>query len=66
MLIDIVKTETITIKPGDEVRIDTRVKPVTIVKVVENRDRLYAVLSNSTWRPFSTYGVTWLKVEDEE
>lgn len=66
MLIDIIKTETINIKPGDEVRIDTRVKPVKIIKVIENRDRLYAVLSNRTWRPFSTYGITWRKVEDEE
>ena len=66
MMIDIVKTETITIKPGDEVRIDTRVKPVKVIKVIENRYRLYAVLSNCTWRPFSTYGVTWMKVEDEE
>ena len=65
MLIDIIKTETSTIKPGDEVRIDTRVKPVKIIKVIENRNRLYAVLSNGTWRPFSTYGVTWFKVEDE-
>lgn len=65
MLIDIVKTETINIKPGDEVQTNTRVKPVKVIKVIENRDRLYAVLSNGTWRPFSTYGVTWLKVEDE-
>ena len=66
MMIDIIKTETITIKPGDKVRIDTSVKPVTILKVIENRDRLYAVLSNCTWRPFSTYGETWFKIEDEE
>lgn len=66
MLIDIIKTETINIKPGDEVLVDTSVKPLMIVKVIENRDRLYAVLSNCTWRPFSTYGVTWMKVEDGE
>ena len=65
MLLEVIKTvtETITIKPGDYILVKGRKNPLKIRKIIETSNRAYAVLSNRTWRPFSTYGVTWKKVD---
>lgn len=54
----------IELKVDDEVIVDfgTRYEDrVRITKLAETRYGQYAALSNSTWRPMSTYGVTWIK-----
>jgi hypothetical protein len=54
--------------PGDKVELDGIEKsyfgrPYRIVRLVENGNHVYAVFNNDTWRPLSTYGITWRKVE---
>lgn len=68
MIITMMKPVTVDIKPGDEVRLlrgeYVRRGVVVTVRRITVRDGLtYAVFSNHTWRPMSSYGRTWEKVE---
>lgn len=55
----------IEISPGDCVvakkENSNLVSHCRVTRLVENMDGLYAVLSDNTWRPMSTYGLTWWK-----
>ena len=59
-----VKKETYEeIKVGDEVVLDYNPdKIVRVRKMVETKNGVYAVFSNRTWRPTTTYGYTWAKL----
>ena len=59
----------IEIKPGDLVVLDDSEwwglnghHHIYVKRVVENRNGVYAVFTNNTWRPMSTHGITWEKV----
>lgn len=57
---------TIELKPGDVVVLDKMTtdiwgRPVRVERIVESRKTLYAIFSNKTWRPLSSYGRTWMK-----
>lgn len=70
MIITMMKPVSIDIKPGDKVEIQFRyrckrqLRDVIVRRLVETDHGTYAVLSNHTWRPLSSYGRTWKKVED--
>lgn len=57
----------VELSPGDKVEVDfmnKNWKTTTYVRrLVETKLHTYAVLSNGTWRPMSTYGLTWRKVD---
>jgi hypothetical protein len=63
-----VKFVEVDLKPGDKVEVDWMYKGcrkiLCIKRIVETKYHTYAVLSNSTWRPISSYGYTWRKVND--
>ena len=67
MKVNVLKPTEIELKPGDKVEVDFN-KPWVgvpyVVRLVESRYQTYAVLSNGTYRPMSTYGLTWRKVND--
>ena len=52
---------------GDKVVFDFTTCPrrsgYTVRRLVETEYGVYAVFNNGTWRPMSTYGKTWRKVE---
>lgn len=51
------------VRPGDKIMLDNDPKCITTVRrVVENRKHTYVVLTNTQWRPVSTYGKTWCKL----
>ena len=57
----------IEIKVGDEVYIGRKdinfvKRTVKVRRLVETKSCIYAVLSNHTWRPVTTYNNTWWKV----
>lgn len=70
MIISVMKPVSVDIKPGDDVLLTEKWDAVpfgrraTITRITETRGRIYAVLSNDTWRPITSYGRTWKKVED--
>lgn len=57
----------VEILPGDKVEVDWMYagfrKVFQVRKLVETGLHTYAVLSNGTWRPMTTYGITWRKVD---
>lgn len=59
-----VKRETYEeLKPGDEVVLDYNPdKIVKIDRMVETATGVRAIFTNRTWRPTTTYGVTWAKL----
>jgi len=66
-IINYVPTE-INLNPGDRVNFEYTQYPrrngYRIVRLVETTNGVYVVFNNSTWRPISTYGKTWWKVEE--
>jgi hypothetical protein len=67
MKVNVLKPTEIELKPRDKVEIDFNkpwVKVTYVVRLVESLHKTYAVLSNGTYRPMSTYGFTWRKVND--
>ena len=74
MKVEVLVPTTIELKPGDKVKFkNVRYRSyvlkevvTTIDKLVETKNRTYATFRRGyTWRPLSTYGKTWFKVEDE-
>ena len=68
MKVERVVREELRFKPGEVVIIQMGcggMRRVEIISIVENAGQTYVVLSNSTWRPISTYGKTWWKVETD-
>ena len=66
MKVNVLKPVEIELKPGNMVEIDFNYgcpAIVTVMRLVETRNKTYAVLSNCTYRPISTYGFTWRKVQ---
>lgn len=71
MRVDVLVPCSIELKPGDEVilnldKIKGEVSTVRLYRVkrlVETKSGSYAVFNNRTWRPMSTYNITWKKVE---
>jgi hypothetical protein len=73
MKVNVLIPSEIDIKPGDKVKLYDvcpcwgawRAEVITTVKrVVESRHLIYAVFDGGyAYRPFSTYGKTWEKVE---
>lgn len=61
-----VKYVEVDLKPHDKVEVDWMYagcrKIFYIRRIVETKYHTYAVLSNGTWRPINTYGITWRKV----
>ena len=57
----------ITVNVGDRVVFDFTSCPrrngYTVRRLVETKHGVYAVFDNDTWRPMSTYGITWKKVD---
>lgn len=59
----------VDLKPGDKVfflrnaKDEIRTNMGVISKMVETPSGVYAVFTNGTWRPVSTYNETWWKVE---
>ena len=57
----------VNLNPGDRVNFDFTVYPrrngYYIRRIVENRNGVYVVFNNNTYRPMSTYGKTWWKVD---
>ena len=68
MKVNVLAPTEIELKPGDKVEIDFYnnywCRTVTVRRLVETGCHTYAVLSNSTYRPMSTYNRTWRKVND--
>lgn len=67
MKVNVLKPTEIELKPGDKVELDFKYgapSKVYVRRLVETHCHTYAVLSNSTYRPMSTYGFTWRKVND--
>ena len=60
----------IELSPGDKVILfDEWFQTKTesrIVRLTETEWGTYAVFSNDTWRPITSYGVSWRKVGDEK
>lgn len=52
----------IELKPGDTVRCLIYNEDFIVRRVVESESNVYAVFGQM-WRPMSTYGRTWRKVE---
>lgn len=66
MKVNVLKPTEIELKPGDKVELDFKYgycAKVYVRRLVETHCQTYAVLSNSTYRPMSTYGITWRKVD---
>ena len=73
MIITMMKPVSIDVKPGDQVELmyDGCGKPITlerrrytaVLRLTERDGLVYAVFYNNTWRPISSYGRTWKKVE---
>lgn len=60
------KAVEVEIKPGDKV-IMIKSNPEerrVVTKVVETYAGVYVVFDDNTWRPMSSYGVSWEKVEE--
>lgn len=61
---------TIDLNVGDKVVFGFTLCPrrngYTVTRLVETKHGVYAVFDNGTWRPMSTYGVTWRKVESND
>jgi hypothetical protein len=58
----------VELKPGDRVELDGFEtdwfnRPFYVVRLVETRNTTYAIFSNKTWRPISSYGRTWRKLD---
>ena len=57
----------ISVNVGDRVNFKFTAYPrrcgYTVVRLVETKYGVYAVFDNGTWRPMSTYGKTWWKVD---
>jgi hypothetical protein len=56
----------IELKAGDQVNLGSKRKKIvrrtaTVVRLVETKNRVYAVLSDYNWRPLTTYNKTWWK-----
>jgi hypothetical protein len=67
MKVNVLKPTEIELKPGDQVELDVKYgapRKVYVIRLVESLHKTYAVLSNGTYRPMSTYGFTWRKVND--
>lgn len=67
--VKVTKEVEIELKPGDRVALDGLTqsligRPYRIKRIIENANQTYVVFSNYTWRPLSTYGKTWRKVEE--
>ena len=62
--------EKITVNVGDRVVFGFTSCPrrngYEVVRLVETVNGVYAVFNNGTWRPMSTYGITWRKVESND
>lgn len=65
------KAVEVEIKPGDKVTIEsksddgnTSLDSTMVTKVVETFAGVYVVFANNTWRPLSSYGVSWWKEDD--
>lgn len=60
----------VTLNVGDKVEFDFTMSPrrngYAVRRLVETRNGLYVVFNNNTWRPMSTYGKTWRKVESND
>ena len=56
----------VKLSPGDRVELRSRGggynRHVIIKKLVESVEGVYAVFSDHTWRPLSSYGYSWVKV----
>lgn len=74
MNVKVLVPTTIELKPGDKVRLEQayytpdgwKNAVATIDRLVETKHRTYAIFNHPwAWRPLSTYGKTWIKVEDE-
>lgn len=68
MIITMMKPVTVDIKPGDNVKLyfDSYggFGVVASVRRITVRNGMtYVVFDNNTWRPMSTYGRTWEKIE---
>lgn len=67
MKVNVLKPTEIELKPGDKVEIDFKSqywkRTLTVTRLVESKYQTYAVFSNGTYRPMSTYGFTWRKVQ---
>ena len=71
MKVNVLVPSEIELNPGDEVilnldKIKGEVSTVRLYRVkrlVETKCGSYAVFYNRTWRPMSTYNITWKKVE---
>lgn len=56
---------TIELKPYDKVQIlkgDNEGKVLTICRIIESRNGTNIVFTNGTFRPITTYGLTWQKI----
>ncbi len=71
MKVEVLLPSEIELKPGDEVILNidkikgtvSTVRVYHVKKLVETKYGTYAVFNNRTWRPMSTYNITWRKVE---
>ena len=68
MIIDVSTPKYVHIEPGDVVELSVDgwwnlAHNTTVRRVVESKYHTYVVLDNNTWRPMSSYGVTWRKVK---
>lgn len=71
MIVRVMTPVAIEIKPGDKVLFTKKrdalpfARSATVTRLTETNGHTFAVLSNCTWRPITSYGRTWKKVENE-
>lgn len=57
----------VNLNPGDRVNFEFTLNPrrsgYYIRRIVETNNGVYVVFNNNTYRPMSTYGKTWWKVD---
>lgn len=66
MLVKVKRIEEVleSIKPGDEVTMLNKPNRLyKVLRLVETPEHIYAVFDDWTWRPVSSYGRTWAKVD---
>ena len=54
----------VDLKPGDMIvtfKRNREGKKLTIHRIIESGNGVNIVFTNGTWRPLSTYGITWQK-----
>ena len=68
MIITMMKPVSVEINPGDTVELiydgGGFPKFVTVRRLTVRNGLIYAVFSNDTWRPLSSFNRTWKKVEN--